>query len=78
MIKTINLVLEDAGIRLESNNGSDLITVRLNGFVLDEKQSKKGHEFYKESEVVEVYPSVEEVKVIIKALQQILPEDEEL
>jgi hypothetical protein len=76
MIKSVNLVLEDTGLQVEYNSASCLVTIRLNEFVMDEEKSKPGHDVYKESGVVEVYPSVDEVKEIIKALQNILPEEE--
>lgn len=77
MIKTINLILEDTGLSLESDGDSGLVTIRLNNFVFDEEKSTESNKFYNEKDVVEVYPSVDEVKEIIKALQQVLPEEDE-
>jgi uncharacterized protein YqgV (UPF0045/DUF77 family) len=75
--KRITLLLEDAGLRLEFNAASTLITVCLNDFVLDEEATKSGHEVFKEKNKVEVFLDVYEVKEIIKALQQVLPEVDE-
>lgn len=77
MMKNITLCLEDCAIQLEVYSDSDLVTVRLNDFVKDEERSQPHHEVHKENNVVEVYPSVDEVKEIIKALQLILPEEEQ-
>lgn len=76
MHKSIHLVMEDTGLQVEYNDDSGIVIVRLNNFILDSEKSKPGHEVFKENHVVEVYPSVEEVKEIIKILQQILPEEE--
>jgi hypothetical protein len=76
MIKSVNLVLEDTGINAEYDSNSSLVKIRVNEFILDEEKSSPGHEVYKEGNVVEVYPTVDEVKGIIKALQNILPEEE--
>lgn len=77
MIKTINLTLEDTGLRLEREHSSDLIKIRLNDFVTDQEKSKPGHEVFIANSIVEVLPSVKEVKEIIKALQNILPQEDE-
>lgn len=76
MIKTINLILEDIGIQVESNDSSDLITVKLNSYVINEEKSVPGHTHYEVKDVIEVYPTIDEVKEIIKALQQVLPKEE--
>lgn len=74
--KTVNLAFEHCGIQLESNIYSGLITIRINDLVLDEIKSEGHLECFKEKNVVEIYPDVDELKEVIKALQQILPEED--
>lgn len=76
MYKSIQVVLDDTGLQVESNYDSGLIKIRLNNFTEDTNESKPGHDVFKEKDVVEVFPSFDDVKEIIKALQQVLPEEE--
>lgn len=76
MFKIIHLVGEEFGLQIDRNEDSEAVVLRLNDFVLDEEKSKPGHSSFKVHNVLEVYPTIDEVKEIIKALEQILPEDE--
>jgi hypothetical protein len=76
MIKSISLILEDTGLQIEHDTNSDLVSIRLNEYVLDLEETTPGNEVYIENDFVKVYPTVDEVKEIIKALQSILPEEE--
>ena len=67
MIKTISLSLEDIEIQLEHEvEESELIGIEFGRIEEDGTVIN----------TVSVYPSIKEVKEIIKALQQILPEEE--
>jgi hypothetical protein len=77
MIKTVNLLFEDARMEGEYNSDTDLVMIQMSDFVLDKEESKPGHEVFKENRKVEVFTTVEETKEIIKALQEVLPEGEE-
>lgn len=75
--KEINLSFKEMAIELESDPESGIIIMRFKEFVIDqEKTTTPEYVYYKQKNTFEVYPFVEEVKEIIKALQQILPEDE--
>lgn len=75
--KKIDLSFEDCAIQLEADIYSGLITVRINEYVLDLEKSKPNQEVYKSGDVVEIYPAASELKEIIRALQQIIPEEDE-
>lgn len=75
--KEINLFTDHFGLELELNADMGIVVIRLNEFVLDEEKSTPECEFYKNNNKIEVYPDVDELKEIIKSLQQILPEDNE-
>jgi hypothetical protein len=76
MFKSITLTGEEFGLQIDRNPDSDIISFRFNDFIYDEEKSKPGHAFYKENNILEVNASIEEVKEIIKALQEILPEED--
>lgn len=75
MFKSLTLVGEEFGFQVDRNKESEVLIVRVNDFVLDEKKSKPCHTVFKENKVLEFYPTVDEAKEIIKALQHVLQED---
>ncbi|NRD80325.1 hypothetical protein HPT25_23670 [Bacillus sp. BRMEA1] len=74
MFKIIHLTGEDFELQVERHSDIEAVVLRFNDFVLDEKESKEDDPVYKENQVLEVYPSVQEIKEIIKALQGVLTE----
>lgn len=76
MFKSITLTGGELGLQIDRDPDSDIISFRFNDFIYDEENSKPGHAVYKENNILEVNASIEEVKEIIKALQQILPEED--
>lgn len=76
MFKIIHVVGEEFGLRVDRNEDSEAVVLCLNDYILDEKKSEPGNPVYRENRKLEVYPTVDEVNEIIKALQQILPEEE--
>lgn len=75
--KEINLHFEDCRFEMEANTESDLVILRLNDFVKNEEDSSPSNEVYKVGNKIEVYSNFDEVKALIKALQEILPEEDE-
>lgn len=75
MFKSITLVGEEFGLQIDRNEDSEVLIVRVNDFILDEKKSRQGSAVFKENNVLEFYPTVEEVKEIIKSLQPFLQEN---
>lgn len=73
--KMVHLLFEDAGFQFEYNTDSTLVTIRVNDFKLDEKNSKEGHEVYKENNKTEVYIDPNELKEVVKALSELIPEE---
>lgn len=76
LVKEINLVFGHSAVRVESSTDSTLVTLRINSYVLDEGKSKPGHEYYNEAEVSEIYLESKELKEVIKALQEVVVEEE--
>lgn len=74
--KEISLLFEQSSFEVETDNDSNLVMVRVNEHLLDEEKSTLGNSYYKSGNKIEVFFDVLEVKQIIKALQQVLPEDE--
>ncbi|MCV9884731.1 hypothetical protein [Metabacillus halosaccharovorans] len=66
MLKTINVVLEDVDLKVEQDSESNLVEIHLGR--IEEDGSVL--------EAVQVFPSISDVKQIIKALQHILPDEE--
>lgn len=66
MIKTISLTLEDTELNLEREDHANLIDFQIG----------KIEEDGCVTDVIHVLPSIKEVKEIIKALQNILPDEE--
>jgi hypothetical protein len=77
LVKEINLIFEHFSLELESNPDMGALVLRLTEFALDEEKTTPECDFYKTKNKLEIYPDYDEIKKIIKALQQILPEDEE-
>jgi hypothetical protein len=76
MFKSIQITGEEFSLQIDRNADMDLAVLRINDFILDEEKTKPGETFYQANRVLEVYPTIDEVKEIIKALQQILPEED--
>jgi uncharacterized protein YwqG len=76
MFKFIHLIGEEFGLQIDRNVDMDIFVLRLNDFIEDEENSAPGKKVFKENRILEVYPTVDEIKQIIKALKEILPEDE--
>lgn len=66
LLKTINVVLEDVDLKVEQDSESNLVEIHLGR--IEEDGSVL--------EAVQVFPSISDVKQIIKALQHILPDEE--
>jgi hypothetical protein len=75
--KEINLIFDQFSLEVESNPDMEIFILRLIEFKLDEEKSTSGNVYYTTENKIEIYPSEDEIKEIIKLLQQILPEDEE-
>lgn len=77
LTKEINLSFEHFELKLECNANMGTVILRVTEFVLDEEKSTPECDFYKTNNKLEIYPGVDDLKEIIKAMQQIIPEDEE-
>ncbi|WP_026572475.1 hypothetical protein [Bacillus sp. UNC438CL73TsuS30] len=75
--KEIKLVFEHIGFELESDPDTGIVILRLKELCVDDEQSIPEISVYKEKNIIEVYPLVDELKEMIKAMQQILPEGDE-
>ncbi len=77
MVKIIQTIFEDSCFQLEYNDSMGLIAIRVNDFEKDEEKSEPNNVVFREGQALEVFPEVEEVKELIKALQYIISDIEE-
>lgn len=75
MFKMIQVNCEEFGLCVDRNEDSNIVVFCLNDYIVDEEKSEPGNTVFKKNNILEVYPTVDEVKELINVLQQILPED---
>ncbi|MFS0822135.1 hypothetical protein [Bacillus sp. 1P02SD] len=75
--KEINLVFEDSGVKVEYNSDSTLVTLRVNDYLLNENKSTPELDYYEERNMTEIYLTSKQLKEVIKALEQMVVEEDE-
>jgi hypothetical protein len=74
--KEIKLTFDHMALELECDPDSGIVIMRLQEIILNEEKSTPNRDYYETKNTVEVYPDTDEINEIIKALQNILPEEE--
>lgn len=74
--KEINVIFKDFEVELEHFPDMCSTILRLTEYVVDKEKTTQECDIYKVNNKIEVYPDYEQIKEMIKALQQILPEEE--
>ncbi|MCB5235476.1 hypothetical protein [Niallia circulans] len=77
MLKNTQLFFEGFSFQIDYDNDNSNIIIRINDYVLDEESSKPFHSVFKENVKIEIYPEIDDLKEIVKVLQEVIDKEEE-